>query len=81
MSSRARSARRLATLLAKYAGVHVFARYARDIDRYVIEWIGGPSVDRMRGETLTHTGQFPELDLETLVWRRTERATRRMGDR
>jgi hypothetical protein len=70
MSARARSARRLASLLTAAAGVHVIVQYQRDRKRYRVVWEGGPGVDAMRGLASEHLDQVSTLEVSWLDWSR-----------
>jgi hypothetical protein len=72
VSSRARSARRLASILTRTAGVHTRVQYDRIGARYAVHWEGGPSTTEMQKLADEHDDDVPELDLKRLVWLRTE---------
>ncbi|WP_143261725.1 hypothetical protein [Allokutzneria sp. NRRL B-24872] len=71
MSTRARSARRLASLLAIRTGVHVVVRYDRPLRRYWVVWTDGPDEDQMRMVAMANAAVVPDLDLGELLWHRS----------
>ncbi|SDM43534.1 hypothetical protein [Allokutzneria albata] len=70
-STRARSARRLASLLAVRTGVHVVVRYDRPLRRYRVVWTNGPDEARMRTVAMASATVVPDLDLGELLWHRS----------
>lgn len=73
MSRRARSARRLASLLASEFGTHVRVYYDRQTRRYRVVWTDGPEAAHMFTYAVHSQGQIPELDISTLLWDRQSR--------
>ena len=71
MSARARSARRLASLLADDAHAHVSVQYDRNIRRYVVVWAGGADEQVVREAARSHADTFPLLDIDEFMWRRS----------
>ncbi|WP_344878774.1 hypothetical protein [Allokutzneria multivorans] len=71
MSTRARSARRLASLLAVRTGVHVVVRYDRLLRRYQVVWIDGPDEAQMRTVAMANATVVPDIDLGELLWHRS----------
>ena len=72
MSSRARQARRLATLLLKASGVHTRVQYDRAEGRYTVHWQDGPTAETMREFAAQNATEVPLLDIDVLRWLRTE---------
>jgi hypothetical protein len=72
MSSRARQARRLASILIKASGVHTSVQYDRADGRYTVHWQGGPSAETMRELAAQNAPQVPLLSVDALLWVRTE---------
>jgi hypothetical protein len=70
MSKRARSARRLASLLTSKAGTYVRVYYDRQIRRYRVVWTNGPDAAQMFTLAIQSTHEVPELDVATLLWDR-----------
>ncbi|MFC5100535.1 hypothetical protein [Kibdelosporangium philippinense] len=68
MSVRARSARRLASLLTRASGVHVEVRYERELRVYRVVWTGGPETAGMSQCVAAHAKSVPELDVTELRW-------------
>ena len=71
VNTRARSARRLASLLAARTGVHVLVRYDRPLRRYRVVWTNGPDEARMRTVAMSNATVVPDLDLGELLWHRS----------
>ncbi|MBP2471261.1 hypothetical protein JOF53_000133 [Crossiella equi] len=71
MSSRARAARRLATLLSARAGVPVSVRYDRDLRRYRVVWASGPDQAQMQTLAVTSVASVPDFAVTDLFWTRT----------
>jgi len=70
MSKRARSARRLASLLTSKSGTFVRIYYDRQIRRYRVGWTNGPDAAQMFTFAVTAAREVPELDVSTLLWDR-----------
>lgn len=70
MSKRARSARRLASLLTSKSGTYVRVYYDRQIRRYRVVWTNGPDAAQMFTFAVQAAGEVPELDVATLLWDR-----------
>ena len=70
MSKRARSARRLASLLTSKSGTYVRVYYDRQIRRYRVVWTNGPDAAQMFTYAVQAAGDVPELDVATLLWDR-----------
>jgi hypothetical protein len=70
MSKRARSARRLASLLTSKSGTFVRIYYDRQIRRYRVVWTNGPDAAQMFTLAIQASGEVPELDVSTLLWDR-----------
>lgn len=71
MSLRARHARRLASLLTARTGAYVLVRYDRSIQRYQVQWSGGPDREAMRELATEFSDEVGELDLDTMIWLRS----------
>jgi hypothetical protein len=72
MSSRARQARRLATILIRASGVHTRVQYDRTGQRYTVHWEGGPTAHGMQNLAAQNAAEVPLLNIHDLVWVRTE---------
>jgi hypothetical protein len=72
MSVRARQARRLASILIRASGVHARVQYDRIEGRYFVCWQDGPAAETMQQVATQNAAQVPLLDIEDLVWLRTE---------
>jgi hypothetical protein len=70
MSKRARSARRLASLLTSNSGTYVRIYYDRQIRRYRVVWTNGPDAAQMFTYAVQSAREVPELDISTLLWDR-----------
>lgn len=70
MSKRARSARRLASLLTSHSGTFVRIYYDRQIRRYRVVWTNGPDAAQMFTLAVQARDEVPELDISTLLWDR-----------
>jgi hypothetical protein len=70
MSKRARSARRLASLLTSNSGTFVRIYYDRQIRRYRVVWTNGPDAAQMFTHAMQARDEVPELDVTTLLWDR-----------
>ncbi|MET0233332.1 MAG: hypothetical protein ABW224_01705 [Kibdelosporangium sp.] len=70
MSKRARSARRLASMLTSKSGTYVRVYYDRQIRRYRVVWTNGPDAAQMFTFAVQAAGEVPELDVATLLWDR-----------
>jgi hypothetical protein len=75
VSRRARSARRLASILTTRAGVYVRVAYDRKVRRYDVKWTGGPDATVLYAAAVENADQVPELDVHMLVWRRADPAS------
>jgi hypothetical protein len=75
MSKRARSARRLASLLAVSSQTFVRVYYDRQVRRYRVVWDRGPEVAEMHGYAVKaqKDGEVLELDISKLLWDRGSR--------
>jgi hypothetical protein len=71
-TGRQQNARRLSSILTRTSGVHVECRYDRTGRRYAIHWTGGPTAIEMHGLAAKNATQVPLLDINGLVWLRTE---------
>lgn len=71
MSSKARSARRLATLLSARSGVSVSVRYDRELRRYRVVWASGPDQAQMQTLAVTSVAAVPDFSVAELFWTRT----------
>lgn len=73
MSHRARSARRLASVLkAKSRAKWVEVRYHPEHRCYGVHWEGGPTVAEMCRLVAAHDDEIPDIPVASLVWLRTE---------
>jgi hypothetical protein len=70
MSKRARSARRLASLLTSKSGTYVRVYYDRQIRRYRVVWTNGPDAAQMFTFAVQASTEVRELDISTLLWDR-----------
>jgi hypothetical protein len=70
MSKRARSARRLASLLTSKSGTFVRIYYDRQIRRYRVVWTNGPDAAQMFTFAVQSADEVPELDIPNLLWDR-----------
>ena len=71
MSSRARSARRLASILTHATGVDVHVQYYQQSRVYGVQWAGGPARAEMQQLATAHADDVPELHIPSLVWLHT----------
>lgn len=71
-SRRARSARHLSTVLTNESGVWVRVTYLMQRQVYGVLWTGGPDAAAMYNLAAAHVKEIPQLDLDALVWLRTE---------
>jgi hypothetical protein len=74
MSKRARSARRLASLLSAKSGTDVTVHYDRRVHRYRVVWTDGPNAAQMYGLAASAADSVPELDVFDLLWHRNATA-------
>ncbi|MGO1050378.1 hypothetical protein [Crossiella sp. CA198] len=72
MSRRARSARRLATLLTQKSGTFVRISYDRDTRQYRVVWAKGPDVRQLRATATACADRVPDLDVYALRWERDQ---------
>lgn len=72
MSKRARSARRLASLLTTKSGTDVGVHYNREVRRYRVVWTDGPDAAYMYGLAVSVADAVPELEVAELLWHRDD---------
>jgi hypothetical protein len=75
VSERARAARRLSSILTNNSGVYVILRYVRQRDTYAVTWTGGPTAAELYEVAAANAAQVPTLNIDALVWLRTEPAS------
>jgi hypothetical protein len=76
MSKRARSSRRLASLLTTGSGNFVRIYYDRQIRRYRVVWEDGLDVPQMFALALKNRGEVSDFDITTLLWDRRSKGNR-----
>src|SRR4051812_428098 len=76
MSNRARSSRRLASLLTASSGTFVRIYYDRKSRRYRVVWEDGFDVPQMFNLALANRSEVADLDITTMLWDRKSRGKR-----